>query len=135
MTVVRSALLRTVIAADAVACGLMGAGFTFDASLLAGPLGLSPAVMQPVGLFLLVYAAGLAVLAARPVLPRRAVWVLVAFNLAWAVESLAAVALGLVQPTPLGVGFVVAQAAAAVVVADLQYVILRRSRRDASAAA
>jgi hypothetical protein len=135
MTAVRSTFLRTVIGLDAAACGLMGAGFAFDAGLLEGPLGLSPAFMQPVGLFLLVYAAGLAFLATRASLPRAAVWTLVAFNVAWAIESLGVMALGWVQPTTLGVGFVVAQAAAALVVGDLQYLTLRRAKREAAAAA
>lgn len=134
MTAVRSTFLRTVIGLDAAACGLLGAGFAFDAGLLAAPLGLSPAFMQPVGLFLIVYAAGLAFLATRKALPRAAVWALVAFNLAWAVESIGVMALGWIQPTALGIAFVAGQAVAAVVVADLQYIVLRRARREAMAA-
>ena len=68
MTEIRSNFLRTVIALDAAACGLMGAAFAFDAGWLAEPLGLSPALMQPVGLFLLPYALLLAWLASRPAL-------------------------------------------------------------------
>lgn len=135
MTAVRSTFLRFVISADAAACGLMGGVFTFDAGLLAEPLGLSPAFMQPVGLFLLVYAAGLVLLALRPSLPRAAVWTLVAFNAVWAIESFAIMALGWVQPTQLGVAFVAVQAVAALIVADLQYIVLRRAKRAALAAA
>jgi hypothetical protein len=87
MTAVRSTFLRTVIALDAAACGVMGAAFAFDAAWLAAPLGLSPGLMQPVGLFLVGYAALLAWLASRPALPRPVVWTLVAFNVAWAAES------------------------------------------------
>ena len=133
MTAVRSTFLRTVIGLDAAACGLMGAAFAFDAGLLAEPLGLSPAFMQPVGWFLLPYAAVLAFLATRPALPRGVVWGLVAFNVIWTVESLAVMALGWVQPTGLGIAFVAAQAVAAVVVGDLQYLVLRRARREAAA--
>lgn len=135
MTAVRSTFLRFVIGADAAACGLMGAAFAFDAGLLAQPLGLSPAFMQPVGLFLLVYATGLVVMALRPTLPRPAVWALVAFNALWAIESIAIMALGWVQPTQLGVGFIAAQAVAALIVGDLQYIVLRRAKRAALAAA
>lgn len=135
MTAVRSTFLRTVIGLDAAACGLMGAAFAFDAGLLAEPLGLSPAFMQPVGWFLLPYAAVLAVLATRRSLPRGVVWGLVAFNVAWTVESLAVMALGWIQPTGLGIAFVAAQAVAALVVGDLQYLVLRRARREAAAAA
>jgi hypothetical protein len=133
MTAVRSSFLRTVIGLDAAACGVSGAALAFGSGWLAGPLGLSPALMQPVGLFLLGYAALLAWLATRPALPRAAVWALVGFNVVWAVESFALVALGWAQPTSVGLGVVVAQAAAALVVADLQYLALRKARREAAA--
>lgn len=134
MTAVRSTFLRTVIGLDAAACGLMGAAFVFESGLLSALLGLSPAFMQPVGLFLLVYAVGLVFLASCPALPRGAVWALVAFNAVWAIESVAIMALGWVQPTAIGIGFIAAQAVAALVVADLQYIVLRRARREALAA-
>mgnify|MGYP001228280682 CR=1 FL=1 len=133
MTAVRSTFLRAVIALDAAVCGVGGAAFAFEAGPLAGPLGLSPALMQPAGLFLLAYAGLLAWLAARPSLPRRAVWGLVAFNLLWAAESVALVALGFAQPTPLGLAVVLGQAAGAAVVADLQWIALRRAARAAAA--
>ena len=41
MPAVRSTFLRTVIALDAAACGVMGAAFAFDAGWLAGPLWLA----------------------------------------------------------------------------------------------
>ena len=134
MTAVRSTFLRTVIAADAALCGLGGAGFAFQAGLLEGLLGLSPALMQPVGLFLIGYAALLAWLATRPSLSRRAVWGLVAFNLAWAAESVALVALGWVQPTTLGAAVVIGQGVAAAIVADVQWLVLRRAARTAAVA-
>ena len=134
MTTIRSTFLRTVIALDAAACGVMGAAFAFDAGWLAGPLGLSPALMQPVGLFLLPYAGLLAWMASRSSLPRRAVWALVAFNTLWAVESVALPILGWVQPTDLGLAVVVGQAVAALIVADLQFVSLRKARREAAVA-
>lgn len=133
MTEIRSTLLRTVIALDAAACGAMGAAFAFDAGWLAGPLGLSPGLMQPVGLFLLPYAGLLAWLATRPALPRAVAWALVAFNGLWAAESLALVVLGWAQPTSLGLAVVVAQAVAALIVAELQFLALRRASREALA--
>lgn len=134
MTAVRSPFLRTVIALDAAVCGVGGAALALDAGLLEGPLGLSPALMQPVGGFLLVYAGLLAWLATRPALPRAGVWALVAFNLLWTVESVALVALGFAQPTPLGLAVVIGQAVGAAVVADLQWIALRRAARTPAAA-
>lgn len=133
MTAVRSTFLRTVIALDAAACGAMGAAFAVDAGWLAEPLGLSPVLMQPVGLFLLPYAALLAWLATRPALPRAVVWTLVGFNVVWAIESIALLAMGWAQPTTLGLTAVVGQAVAALIVADLQYLALRKAHREAAA--
>jgi hypothetical protein len=91
-------------------------------------LGLPADVLQPLGLFLIAYAAGLAWLATRPALRRAVVWTLVAFNVAWTVESLMAPALGWAHPTDVGLAVLVAQAAGALLVADLQFLALRRSR-------
>jgi hypothetical protein len=128
MTAVRSTFLRAVIAINAAVCGLSGVTLAFDSQMLAGPLGLSPALMQPVGEFLIGYALLLAWLASRPTLPRPVVWSLVGFELLWAVESIALVALGWAQPTELGLGVLIAQAIGAIVVADLLFVALRRNR-------
>ncbi|MDZ4374506.1 MAG: hypothetical protein U1C74_24205 [Phenylobacterium sp.] len=135
MTTVHSNILRAVIAADAAVCGVGGAGLAFAAPALTGPLGLAPALMQPVGLFLLGYATLLAVMATRPELPRRAVWGLVVFNLLWAAESVAVIALGWIQPSTLGALALVGQAVAAAAVAALQYGVLRRDRPTAAASA
>ena len=132
-TAIRSPALRRLIALDAAACALGGLVLAADAAALEGPLGLSGAAMRPVGLFLIAYAVGLAALAARPTLPRPVVWILVAFNLAWALESVALVALGWAQPTPLGLAAVLVQAAGAALVGDLQFLLLRRARREATA--
>ena len=131
MTTVRSPFLRTVLAVDAALSGLSGAVLALDARMLAGPLGLSPDLMRPVGIFLIGYAALLAWLAARPALPRKAVWALVALNVVWAVESVMLLALRWAEPTGLGLGLVLAQAAAVLLVADLYYLALRRSRAAA----
>lgn len=131
MTDVRSPVLRAVIAVDAAVCGLGGAGLALDSGLLAGPLGLSAQVLQPLGFFLIAYAAVLAWLATRPALPRAVVWTLVAFNVAWALESLALPALGWAHPTGVGLAILIAQAAGALVVGDLQFLALRRARQPA----
>ena len=129
MSQIRSTFLRQIIALDATACGLGGALFAFDAGALAGPFGLSPALMQPLGVFLLGYAALLAWLATRPALPRGAVWGLVGFNVLWAAESAMLVLLGWTHPTALGLAVVLGQGAAALVVADLQFLVLKRAAR------
>lgn len=131
MSAIRSNFLRAVLSIDAAACGAAGALFAFGGPAAASALGLSLGLMQPVGLFLLAYAAGLVALALRPAAPRGLVWGLVAFNVVWAVESAMVVALGWAQPTALGLTVVLGQAVGALVVADLQFLALRRARAAA----
>jgi hypothetical protein len=131
MTSVRSSFLKAVLAVDAVLSGLSGAVLALDADMLAGPFGLSPDLMRPVGVFLVGYGALLGWLATRPALPRKAVWGLIALNLVWALESVMLLALKWAEPTGLGFGVVVAQAIGVVVVADLYYLVLRRARATA----
>jgi len=133
MTPIRSNALRTVIAVDAAACGLAGAALALDAALVAPIAGVPETVLQPLGLFLVAYAAVLAFLASRAELPRAVVWTLVAFNVAWAVESVMAPILGGAAPAGLGLTLILVQAAGALLVADLQFLALRKARREAMA--
>jgi hypothetical protein len=128
MTAVRSNALRIVLAVDAAACALSGAGLALDAGLIAGPLGMPAAVLQPLGEGLVAYALLLAWLASRASLPRAVVWTLVALNIAWGVESVMLPVLGWARPTGVGLTLLLVQAAGALLVADLQFLALRRSR-------
>ena len=125
---VQSTFLRRIIALDAAACAASGALMAFAAGPLAGVTGLQPGLTQPTGVFLLVWAAFLAFLATRPALPRAVVWLLIGVNLVWVVESALFLALGWVQPTALGYAFVIAQAAAVALIAELQFLALRRAQ-------
>ena len=127
----RSGLLRLVLKLDAVASGALGA-----LSLATGPalddlLGTPLALLVPVGAFLVVWAAALWVLASRSRISRTAVWAAIAINLVWAIDSVAVVAAGWFLLTALGTAFVLTQAAAVVLFADLQFLGLRRSRPTA----
>jgi hypothetical protein len=126
MAEIRSPFLRAVITADAAVCGLGGAVLALDAAVLQGPLGLSAGLLREVGYVLVVWAAVLAFLASRPALRRAAVWTLVVVNVLWAVESVAALALDWMAPTALGLGAVLVQAVGALLVADLQFMALRK---------
>ncbi|MCR5877866.1 hypothetical protein [Phenylobacterium sp. J367] len=124
---VQSTFLRRVIAFDAVTCVAAGALMTFAAEPLAALTGLSADLTRPAGIFLLAWAAVLACAASRPALPRAVVWTIIAMNLAWVAESALLLLLGWASPTALGYGFVVVQALAVAVIADLQYVGLKRA--------
>jgi hypothetical protein len=125
-TTARRDLLRPVLCLDAAASGALGVAATAGAGVLDTLLGLPADLLRGVGIFLVVYAVGLVVLAARPRIPRPAVGVVVLGNFAWVLASLG-LAVGLWSTmTVLGIVVVLAQAAAVAVFADLQYAALRR---------
>lgn len=124
-------LLRLSLMVDAVPSGATG----LLLAVLPGPLGalfgLPPSLLMVVGLFFLPYAAGVAYVATRPAPARRAVQAIILLNLIWVVDSvlfaaLAGPLLGL-APSPLGIAFVLAQAALVLGFAALQGLALRRA--------
>ena len=125
-------LLRRSLQLDAAASGALGVLLAAGGAFLDDLLGIPAAVLVPVGGFLLAYAAGLWLLGSRPRLSRPAVRVVVAGNLLWVAASVVAAIAGWWSPTALGVGFVLVQAAAVVVFAELQLSGLRRARTAAA---
>lgn len=130
-SLVASTFLRRIFAFDAVATVATGALLAAGAQPLQGLMGLDPAISVPAGLFLIAYAVVPAIMAARKTLPVAAVWTVIAINAVWVLESLASLALGWVSVNALGTAFVIAQAAAVGVIAELQYIGMRRSERFA----
>lgn len=118
--------LRSALRLDAVASGALGVLGVAAAPLLADLLGPPAPVLVGVGVFLVVFAAGLLVLAARPAPDRRAVGAVVVGNSAWVVAGVVAVVAARETLTGLGVAVVLAQAAAVAVFAGLQWRGLRR---------
>lgn len=118
--------LRNVLRADAlscIACGLLQVAFTDDMARL---LRLPHTLVAYSGEFLLAYGVLVAFLSTRNPVPRPLVWLLIAGNLAWAVACAVALFGGGFAPSGLGVAYVAAQALTVVVLAELQYVGLRR---------
>jgi hypothetical protein len=129
MTVSGVAMRRLALAADAAACGAMGLALAGWSGALGAVFGLPAGLLLAVGLGLLPWAAWLGRLAAQAAPGRGAVRVVVAVNAVWVADSVALVllapALGWAM-TALGVGFVLAQAAACGVVAMVLGMGLRR---------
>ncbi len=121
-------LLRFALRLDAAASGALGLLGLAAAAPLADPLGMTAAGLRGTGAFLVAYALGLVLIAARPVIPRPAAWTVVVGNSAWVLGSIGAAVAGADTFTTLGVAVVLAQAAAVAVFADLQWVGLRRAR-------
>jgi len=122
-----SRLLRQALFADAAASGATGLLLLLGGDVLAGLAGMPPVLLQAAGLVLLPFAALVLWLAAQPLLPRWAVWATIVTNALWAVDSLLLLASGWIDPTALGVVFVVGQALAVAMLAELQYIGLKRT--------
>lgn len=119
--------LRAVLAADAVSAGAMGLLLLVAPTALLDLLGLPGWLTRSAGLALLPFSAFVGWTASRALPPRAAVWLIVALNAAWAIESVVTVAGGFVTATPLGVAFVLVQAALVAAFAALQVAAVRQS--------
>lgn len=120
-------LLRFALIADAAASGAMALMLALGAGLLAPVLGLPEALLRNAGLVLVPYAALVGFIGSRPLMSRALVWAVVAANVVWVIDSLALLAGGWVSPGAIGIAFVVMQAVAVGVFAELQVLGLRRS--------
>ena len=124
--------LKRVLLLDAASCLGMGALLALGAGALAPVFGLDSAllfgagaVLIPVGLFILWVGAR------RNLIPA-AVYLIVAGNLLWVLESLLVVR-GAESITGLGTAFVLAQAAAVAGLSTLEWIGVRRVRAAAAA--
>ncbi len=110
---------------DAVASGGMGMMLLAGAGALEGLLGLPEPFLRWVGALLLPYAAlvAWAGLRASAGAARAIVWA----NAGWVAASVAVLFTGWLSPTALGFAFVLAQAAAVGLFAEMQITALRRA--------
>lgn len=121
-----SPFLRLALLGDAVASGATGLLMAAAAGPLAPLLGLPEPLLRGAGLALLPYAGFVAWLGRHPAPARGAVLAVVAANLLWAADCVLLLALRLVTPSVLGVGFVVLQALVVLGFGLAQWAGLRR---------
>ena len=121
-----SRLLRLALLGDALASGATGLLLAAGAGPLERWLGLPTDLMRSCGVFLLVYAAGVAWLGRRSLVPPGAVWTVIVLNALWVLDSILLLLNGSLAPTSLGMAFVIAQAIVVAAFAELQYVGLRQ---------
>ncbi|MGO9946419.1 MAG: hypothetical protein ACLPWG_06185 [Steroidobacteraceae bacterium] len=117
--------LRYVLWADAIsclACGLLQVTLT---TVLTERLGLPATLLADTGIFLAMYGAAVLFLATRTGVPSAIVWLLIAGNMAWALACIAVLLGGVAELTLFGKGYVVLQASAVAILAQLQYAALR----------
>lgn len=116
---------RVLLGADAATCLPFGAVLALLSAPIARWTGLPTVVLFEAGLFLIVFAAVLAALAARALPSARTMAAVAIANALWVVGSVELLVLAWDTVTPLGIALVLAQAAAVAVLAVLEW----RSRR------
>jgi hypothetical protein len=122
-----STFLRRVLLVDAATCFAMGLLLLLAAGVLATLLALPGALLQYAGLSLLPNAAFMAWIATRSSLSRVGVWIVIGGNALWVVGSVALLVAGWVSPSLLGHVFVITQAATVALLAEMEYVGLRKA--------
>jgi hypothetical protein len=128
MTSIRaSSLLRRVLIVDALTSGACGVAMLALADVFASLLQLPVELVREAGMILLPFAVFVGFVASRQEPARIAVWAIIALNIVWVVDSILLLFSGWVAPNVLGYVFVIAQAAMVLVLADLEYLGLKRS--------
>ena len=128
-----SSFLSRALLADAIFSGTAAVGLTLGAGVLAPVLNLPEALLRETGLFLIAYTALVGWLATRSSVMKALVLFVIVGNAAWTLGSIALLFSGAVAPNLLGQVFIVAQAIATGVFAELQYVGLRKSGGEVTA--
>jgi hypothetical protein len=122
----RSTFLRRVLLFDAATCMAMGLLLLSAAAALASQLALPETLLRSAGAVLVPIGAFMAWAGLRMPPSRAAIWTIILGNAGWVVASVLLLVIGPVSPNAAGTGFVVAQAFAVAVLAELEYSGLRR---------
>ena len=124
-------LLRRVLLLDAMSSGALALVGIALAAPLAALLGLPADLLREAGIVLIPFAAFVGFVASRARMPRAAVWIIIGLNVLWTIDSIALVFSDAITPNAFGYAFILGQAAAVGVLAELEYFGLRRTRRVA----
>ena len=127
MSIAITPFLRKVLYLDAATSGGAAILCIAGASFLAPVTGLPQGLLFWAGVVLVPFVALLLALARRTTAPRPILVDVAAINALWVAASLGLLASGLLEPTVLGIIFVVAQALAVALFAALQFSALRAS--------
>jgi hypothetical protein len=127
MTLNSATTLRFLLTVDALISGVTGIAMIATAAVLEPFLSVPAVVMRSAGVALLPFAA-MVFFFSRPAqfTPAR-VRVVIALNVAWVAASVLVLVTGWLQPTAIGVAFVVFQALVVAGLAELQFTGLRRA--------
>jgi hypothetical protein len=122
-----SPLLRRALLVDATLTAITGIALVVLASRLAPFLQLPSALLVSAGVIFIPFGALVGWLGTRPRVYRPLVFAVIVLNALWAVDSVLLLVTSWVQPTPFGELFVVAQALFTAIIAEVEFIGLRRS--------
>jgi hypothetical protein len=131
----RSVFLRRALATDAMGTGAMAAGMVLGAQPLAAALGMPAWLLTALGLALLPFAAWVGWLSRRRYTEpssTKLVWLLIAGNMAWAIDSAVLIVGGWLPLTAIGTEFVAIQAILTLGITALEYVGVKRVTQSLS---
>ncbi|MDR7222657.1 hypothetical protein [Aminobacter aminovorans] len=134
MSITVTPFLRNVLHADALISGAAGLLMMLGAPLLSPLLELPAQLLFWAGLVLVPFVAMLVVIARRTTVSKLMMIDIIAINALWVVASFGLLLSGVVAPNALGIAFVVAQALAVAVFAELQFIGIRRATAAVAAA-
>jgi len=126
-----SSTVRSALLVDAIVSGVTGALLVIAAPMLETWLGLPAPLLRYAGLISLPFALVVGWLGSQAAPPRAALTAIVAANFAWVAASILLLVVGGVNPTPLGTAYVLFQAAVVFVLAELQFMGLRKAAKIA----
>lgn len=126
IAIVNSISARHAVLADAAASGALAALFIAAAGPVATLTGLPAGFVFWIGVALLPWTVALALIGRAEPPAASAVETVVAVNALWVVASIAVIVLGVFDLNALGIAFVIAQALAVAVLAEFQFMGLRR---------
>lgn len=123
-----SPFLRNVLYADALMSGAAGLLMIAGAPILGPLLDLPVGLLRWAGVLLVPFVAMLIAVARRQTVARLVLFDIVAINAVWVVASFGLLLSGAVSPNALGYAFVIVQALAVAVLAELQFTAWRRAQ-------
>jgi len=127
MNVPVTPFLRNALLLDAVASGATALMAIAAAPVLSPLLGLPQALLFWAGAALVPFVALLVITARKQTASRLMLIDIIGINALWVAASLGLLVSGLVSPNLLGIAFVVVQAVAVALFAELQFIGLRRA--------
>ena len=127
MTFPISSYLKRVLTIDALMTGATALLLVLAAGVLARLLGVPEPLLRYAGIALVPFVVFVAIIARRPSVSRATVLTIIGLNVAWVAASVWLLLGGRIQPNAFGYAFIIVQAVAVALFAEIQYVGLRRA--------